>query len=122
MSNSTKRKVHPLRSWVWEFFKSDKDDKNSKCDKCGQLVPRTSRNTKGMIEHLRIKHSLTSEGFKRNKLEQNNLERDAEYESSDDEDEEDLNDSQMDNGQVQGVSGIIFVKNYALGCKNSYML
>ena len=79
-SSSTKRKAHPLRSWVWEFFKSDPQDQNAKCDKCGQLVPRTSRNTKGMIDHLQIKHKITSEGVKRNKLELNNLERDAEYE------------------------------------------
>lgn len=88
MSNKTipqkavKRKSYPKRSWTWEYFTENKDDSSAKCNKCGRFVSRESKNTKGLIQHLKLDHAITHESHTRLTLEENNqIDEDLEVES-----------------------------------------
>ena len=77
-----KRKSYPKRSWTWEYFTANNDDSSAKCNKCGRSVSRESKNTKGLIQHLKLDHAITYESHTRLTLEENNLiEEDLEIES-----------------------------------------
>lgn len=105
MANVTR--AYPKRSWVWTNFIDTPNGTHAKCNTCGHLVSRTSKNTKDMIDHMKL-HKISAETFKRRKMEEDNLnERGEQDQFGDDldldqEEEEyhnQIKDAQMQSGQ-----------------------